>query len=297
MMGRSLALLCLLTGLWAGPVPADPAAALAALERCLGGQPTGAISCPPLAGHLDEALKDAIQPAPAEAMEPAQWRDLQAALASFRAPAPRHRLDFDALAVILDETLIPLEEEPGWWQRFLLWLNQWLGQGERTEASWLAEWLEQWDVPEGLIKGVLYGAMALVILLMFYVLGSAVASVRLPRRGPRQPETAGDPAPASTIPDWRQLGELPMARLPAAALQFALGRLTEQGLLPRDPSLTNGQQARLLSQADPALGGDFRKLVRWAEDSVYGGREPPASAREPLLALAAGLGQVETPRE
>lgn len=180
--------------------------------------------------------------------------------------------------------------------RMLHWLRDRLEQGETQDApDWMVKFFEDIDAAqlEEIAGWILYGTMALLLILLAAIVINEVRAVnRLRRPADWHPHarkiaaTGNRERPVHSLDDVRRL---PAAQQPPALLRLAIRALALKQYLPVDDSLTNAEMADMLLTAHPQQAGAFRKLCEIAESVLYGGRRVEASTLEQAMLLTRKL--------
>ncbi len=301
--------LCAFVSLWVAfttALPLEAADPKAQLEACIeefSGAPQGAeeerpivlsASCPGLSSAFERApVKPLLDQGLGPTTSLSQLRDLHALLTAYEAPYKvTNVFDYDGLQDLLARTLIEASSpNPSWWQRFLAWLSHVLEQPRSGENPWLVDFLKRLVPLEWLIRWLLLGAMILIVVLALMVIVNELRHAKLTswwkkRRRDRIRTTDQGTSPRPRTWTWEEVVALPPGRQPGALLRFIIHRLVQQGLLPNNFSLTNGELLARLYVVDQQRAGHFRTLVLGAEPVLYGNRPPEHAHLEGLVHAA-----------
>ncbi len=188
----------------------------------------------------------------------------------------RAAIGSDTLASVLESLRKPPapEHELSWYQRFERWLRELLDRkaSQSSNDSWLSRWLQEHSLPETVRWGLIYGSMALVILLG---LGIVINEVRTAARGRRR-KSAAAAANAADVPvELRSAGLDPEAGgdRPSALLRLLIATLVKTGRLNSAQSLTNRELAKRARFDDSTQRESFQQIAQLAEREIFSGQD------------------------
>jgi hypothetical protein len=197
------------------------------------------------------------------------------------------------------ETLTPVlaslrEQEPErpltWFERFKRWLGTLLERQSNDPDNWLSRWLDEVDVSAALVRTVLMGLIALIVVLAIAIVFNElrVAGLLRGRRGRRDAAVdatvAGPAAGAAT-----DLEMLSADRKAPLLLRMLVTTLVQSGRLRTERSLTYRELCIRATFDDNEQREVFRRVAALAERTVYGGGAVPAEEVEPVVAEARAL--------
>ena len=207
------------------------------------------------------------------------------------------RLDYDGLGQLLKNTYVATPEpKKSWWDHFIEWLAQFLPETKKEDTQWLFDLLKALAPPEWVAAILLYGMMALIILIAVGVIVNEWRHYERARRRHRQRRAGGDenaPASVSGFLSLESVLKLPPEARGAAILRISIDSLMETGSLPSDKSYTNREYATYLSRLDSDKATTFAGLSAMAETALYGGRQLQDNDIQKMLAAARDI--VEKP--
>ena len=172
-------------------------------------------------------------------------------------------------------------EAPGLWQRFKQWLKDNYGtQDEDTNIDWLLELLDGFSVPDWLYKTILYGSIALVIIMAIVIVAN---EFRHYKRYKDRDNNLSDDDTLSDIHSlrklsWDEVQALPLQQKTSALLQYLIQQCIDRQWLPNNNSFTNREFYQRLKKLDADKASQFNQVVNAAEQAIYG--KHPLSADE-----------------
>jgi len=198
-------------------------------------------------------------------------------------------VDVDALPAALDSLRELSAERPlTMLDRFERWLRALLDrqQSASESESWLSRWLRDVSISETIAKGIVYGTVALVVLLALGVLVNElrVAGLLRWRRGAQEEaKVAAQPDRAAGIETPSSPDGVP------TLLRMLVSTLVRSGRLRRERSLTHRELGVQAAFDDAQQRECFQRLAALAERAVYGTGELPVGEVEPVVAAARAL--------
>ncbi len=288
--------------------PASAATDLpASLEACLASaQQTSGMNAPPRPLTLPDSCPrlwvdlsrhpatDLLDQDLGEQTSLSQLEDLQSLINSYNTSSRSGaRFDFDGLPALLEDTLVD-PEKPGWWERFIEWLNEKLSNNSGGGDSWLAKFLERLSLSPSFIKWFERGTLILITLLVMLLVGNELRHSSITQWLRRKRVVAVEiadapPSVAATAMPWEQIMALPPGRLPIELLKSVIHHLVEKGLLPENRSLTNRELLGRLRQSDQGRAEHFAAVVGGAESALYGDRSPEQAQLGGIIRAAEAL--------
>ncbi|GFE88560.1 hypothetical protein GCM10011488_35140 [Steroidobacter agaridevorans] len=190
---------------------------------------------------------------------------------------PEHAtIGSDTLAPVLESLREPpvAEQSLSWYQRLERWLREILDRkpSNSSNDSWLSRWLKEYSLPDTVRWGLIYGSMALMVLL---ALGIVINEVRTAARGRRR-KSAAKAANAADVPfDSRSAGtglDAGGERL-SALLRLLIATLVDTGRLQGAQSLTHRELAKRARFDDSTQRESFQKIAQLAERETFSGKE------------------------
>jgi len=240
--------------------------------------------CPALLRQLQSDSWPLTEPELDEEITPAQLRFLQRAR---QLDGGAVSLDRPGLAALLKEVQQP-EARDGrsqWWKALHDWLDQLKSGDYEAEYRWLRRLLEAITPSEAVARGLMYGSLALLVLMSLGLVGvemyhagwlARFSGGRRARRQAAHPETHRRPG---ALPAEAEVAPLPPRRQLAALLDAVIDALAARRLIPADTTLTHRQLLRAATgQSVPVLA--LQQLVETAEPVLYGRQQ----ASQQLLA-------------
>lgn len=202
----------------------------------------------------------------------------------------RETISVDTLAPVLDSLRKPPvpEQSLSWYERLKRWLRDIFEQQESQSGkqdSWLSRWLDEHELPKTVRQVLLYGAVALVVLL---ALGIVINEVRTAARGRRRRSaaTAGDEADALGTMRTAELEPKVSGEQPSALLRLLIATLVKTGRLQGAQSLTHRELTKRARFDDSSQRESFQKIAQLAEHEVFSGQD--VASDELGAALQAG---------
>lgn len=247
-------------------------------------------SCPEQAAAL---LEHAWAPLLARDEDNLLLADLSGLHQSFQSYAgqpPPSAVDPGILPGVLAELEKAPEPQPSWWELAWRRLLRWLSDNEREDSPWF----EKIFVGESVTKTILYGSIALLVLL---ALGIVAMELRVGLAGRRSPVRSGwrDAGMlAQRPPGFEDLAGLPMREQPRLLLRLVLARLEAANILHLQASATH----RNITAAVRGLeqGEAVASISAAAERSTFGDWNPSADEitllREQGWKVCHALGEV-----
>jgi hypothetical protein len=232
-------------------------------------------TCPDIRVALEElGLTDLVSENQLSTLSRDGLHSISALVARYEQPPEREAIGSDALAPVLDSLRKPPvpEQSLSWYERFKRWLHEIFEQKEARagQPSWLNRWLNEHPLPEVVRSALLYGSVALLLLL---AVGIIINEVRTAARGRRRKSAAaaaditGELTPAA-VADVEVGGERP-----SALLRLLIATLVKTGRLNGAQSLTHRELAKRARFDDSLQRESFQKVAQLAELEVFSGKE------------------------
>lgn len=193
----------------------------------------------------------------------------------YAGPEPVSVVDFSALGPVmatLDKT--PAQPVP-WWERMVRWVYEWL----RGEEQFDAGWLKNISISATVAKFLLYGSLALIVLLALGVIATELRHLRLRRRA-QNSRWDDEQLDEIALLGFDQLESAPLRDQPGLLLGIILSRLEAIGALRLRASFTHRDitTAVISMEQGEAVGS----ISRAAERATFGDWHP---AREDMTQL------------
>jgi hypothetical protein len=183
---------------------------------------------------------------------------------------PRTSVDMTVLRGVLAELERPPEPAPSWWELAWRRLLQWLRDHEQDESRWF----ENIAIGESLANTLLYGSIALLVIL---ALGIVAVELRHGLAGRRGAVRSGwhDLGPqAAAPPDFEDLASLPLREQPRMLLRIVLARLEAADVLRLRSSATHRHITAAVSGLQQAEA--IALISAAAERAIFGNWHPTA---------------------
>jgi hypothetical protein len=251
--------------------------------------------CPQFAAELaTHPLGQLIEDNTLEDFSVEQLQNLRGLIDGYKSPQPgTAQLDFANLDTLL-ETILVTQASPkeSWWERFKLWLKKHFLPQDSAEDDWLIDFLNAYSLPDWLAEILWRVVMALTVGMGILVVVNELrhAGIRRWLRG--KPAglfggiKAAGPQHVPALSGWNALAALWGRDKLVALLRLMISALIEAGRLPDNKSCTNREFLQHLRCTDPLRAGVFEKVLLYAEECVYGGRQVE---NETIDALAQAL--------
>jgi hypothetical protein len=253
------------------------------IEECVGALEPDVIgleqieeTCPDLRLALEElGITDLVSETQLSLLSRDGLRSLLKLAAHYEQEPEHAAIGSDTLAPVLDSLRQPPvpEQSLSWFQRFERWLRELLDRkaAQSGNDSWLSRWLEEHSLPETVRWALIYGSMALVVLLG---VGIVINEVRTATRGRRRKSTA-------TVDVTNASSELRLAGSdvevggdqPSALLRSLIATLVRTGRLHGAHSLTYRELAKRARFDDSSQRESFQKIAQLAELEMFSGQE------------------------
>jgi hypothetical protein len=145
-------------------------------------------------------------------------------------------------------------------------------EAQSSKDSWLSRWWNEHELPEVVRQILVYGAVAIVILL---ALGIVINEVRTAARGRRRQSIAtdGDSADVSGTMQPAELHSKVIGEQPSALLRLLIATLVKTGRLSSAQSLTHRELTKTARFDDPSQRESFQKIAQLAEREVFSGQD------------------------
>lgn len=233
-------------------------------------------TCPDIRVALEElGLTDLVSENQLSVLSRDGLRSLRKLAVRYEQEPEHAAIGSDTLAPVLDSLRKPPvpEQELSWYERFERWLRELLDRkaAKSGNDSWLSRWLQEHSLPETVRWGLVYGAMALVVLLG---LGIVINEVRTAARGRRRRAAVTD-ANADVPGVLRSAGFDGEAggERPSALLRLLIATLVKTGRLNGAQSLTHHELARRARFDDSTQRESFQKIAQLAEREIFSGKD------------------------
>ncbi len=159
-----------------------------------------------------------------------------------------------------------------WLQRLKQWLRSVFDRPQQASDPWLGRWLQQRTISEKVRDGIVYGLIALVIVLAIVVVFNEARAAGLLRRGGRHdsraPASAANPEPARL--SLADLDSLTLEQRPSLLLRLLVSALVKAGRLRADKSLTHRELMQRANFDVPGQREDFQRVAVLGERLLYG---------------------------
>ena len=199
--------------------------------------------------------------------------------------------DVAALGPILDSLRAQEPERPlTWFERFKRWLRSMVDRPERDTDNWLSRWLDKTEVTEVVATTILYGVLALILVLTIVVIvnelrAAGVFRKRLVIEGEGIAAGTATSADDATV----DVDSLPADRKASMLLRMLVTTLLQSGRLRTERSLTHRELCARANFDDAGQRESFRRVAALAERTVYGSSEVTAAEIEPIVTAARAL--------
>jgi hypothetical protein len=191
-------------------------------------------------------------------------------------PPERETIGVDTLAPVLDSLRKPPvpEQALSWYERLKRWFRE-IFENKQSQAgkdSWLSRWWDQHELPEVVRQVLIYGAVALVVLLALAIIINEVRTAARGRR--RRPESSS--VDGADVPGKLRAAELERqvrGEQPSALLRLLIATLVKTGRLNAAQGLTHRELTKRARFDDPAQRDSFQKVAQLAEREVFSGKD------------------------
>ncbi len=201
---------------------------------------------------------------------------LRALVSRYENEPERATIGVDTLAPVLDSLRKPPvpEQSLSWYEKFKRWLRQIFDQNQPQSGkdSWLSRWLDEHPLPELVRLGLIYGSVALVVLLG---VGIVINEVRTALQG-RRPRSASAAANAADVPGMHGSAAADVdvsGDRPSTLLRMLIATLVRTGRLHDAQSLTHRELTKRARFDDSTQRESFQQIAQLAEREVFGGKE------------------------
>jgi hypothetical protein len=190
-----------------------------------------------------------------------------ASAASARAPDVRR---LQSVLVELGST----SSETGW-SRFKSWLRSMLERRDQsTDEGWFTRMVSHVGVSQSLIRIVIYGALAGVVLLAGVIIANEARAAGLLSRRDTARRSSGDAtADGGSSATWGDVEQAPTEDKPRLLLELIVRRLSDGGLLPPAGALTVRELTRAARLPDAGDRSRLRAVALAAERVRYSVRD------------------------
>jgi hypothetical protein len=250
-------------------------------------------TCPGIRVALEQlGITDLVADNQLSAMSFDQLKGIRALLHRYENEPERAAIAVDTLAPVLESLRKPPvpEQSLSWFERFKRWLRE-IFERQQTQSgdeSWLGRWLDEHPLPELVRWGLIYGSIALVVLL---ALGIIINEVRTAARGRRHKSAAA----AAGAVDLRGVEGLAAwdsdvaGDRPSALLRMLIATLVATGRLNGAHSLTHRELTKRARFDDPTQRESFQKVAQLAEREVFSGQDVTSSDASEALHVGRNL--------
>jgi hypothetical protein len=247
-------------------------------------------ACPGLMQALQEAgYLPLLSTAERDAMDVYGLSDLLTVDDWYREREGRE-VDASTLAPIL-ESLRAQEPEraPSLLERLQRWLRSLFERQQQGDKdNWLSRWFDELDVSEKIVRSILLGAIALLLIMVIGVIYNELRAAGLLRQRPVVQDDAVKAA-SSASGDAADLDALSADRKASMLLRMLVATLVRSGRLRTERGLTYRELSARATFDDAQQRESFKRVASLAERTVYGGRELTADEVEPVVAIARAL--------
>jgi len=201
---------------------------------------------------------------------------LRALASRYEKEPERAAIAVDTVAPVLDSLRKPPvpEQSLSWYEKFKRWLREVLDrqQPQPGKESWLSRWLDEHPLPEVVRSVLIYGSVALVVLLGVAIVINEIRTAlhgRRPRSASATASAADAPGGMGSVePDLETAGERP-----SALLRMLIATLVRTGRLSGAQSLTNRELTKRARFDDSSQRESFQHIAQLAEREVFGGKQ------------------------
>lgn len=198
-------------------------------------------------------------------------RSLQTLVQRYEQPPDTGEMQADSLRSVLDSLEQPaqIEESLSWFERLKRWLRSKIGEQTPAE-SWLDRWFDEHSLSDEARTTLVYGAMALVVILAIVIV---INEARAARKGGRKSKrvSAQQAALASMTDDRIDIDHAAPGDRPSLLLRMLIATLVETGRLQAERSLTHRELTTRARFDDADQRDSFHRVAELAERVVYGG--------------------------
>lgn len=234
-------------------------------------------TCPDIRAALEElGLTDLVSENQLSLLSRDGLHSLSALVTRYEQVPERETIGVDTLAPVLDSLRKPPvpEQALSWVERFKRWLREVFDKKESRSGndSWLSRWLDEHPLPEVVRDILLYGSVALLVLL---ALGIVINEVRTARRGRRR-KSASTSADAADVAVTMRPAALDLefgGERPSALLRMLIATLVKTGRLNGAQSLTHRELSKRARFDDSSQRESFQKIAQLAEREVFSGED------------------------
>jgi hypothetical protein len=235
-------------------------------------------TCPNIRVALEElGLTDLVSDNQLSVLNRDGLDSLLALVGRYENEPERAAIGTESLAPVLDSLRKPpvVEKSPSWFERFKRWLRELLEKKQSESGadtgSWLSRWLDEHPLPEIVRWGLIYGSIALVVLL---AAGIVINEVRVAVRGPHRKSALGTasvdlPGAAGAV----ALDLDPRGERPSALLRMLIATLVKTGRLNGAQSLTHRELTNRARFDDAVQRESFQTIAQLAEREVFSGQD------------------------
>lgn len=238
--------------------------------------------CPQFAAELaTHPLGQLIEDNTLEDFSVEQLHNLRRLIEAYKNPQlDTAQLDFANLDTLL-ETILVTQASPkeSWWERFKAWLKERFVPQDSAEEDWLIKFLKTYSLPDWLAEILWRVVIVLIVGMGILVVVNELRHAGIRRWLRSRPAgmfsrvKAARRQPVSALSGWNTLATLWGREKLIALLRVMIAALIEAGRLPDNKSCTNREFLKHLRRTDTLQAGAFEKVLLYAEDCVYGGRQ------------------------
>jgi hypothetical protein len=243
--------------------------------------------CPGIRVALEELqITDLVSDSQLSVMGLDQLEGMSALVDRYQGEPERAAIGVDTLDPVLESLRKPpvAEQSLSWFERLRRWLREIFEkqQAQSGDDSWLSRWLDEHPLPELVRWGLIYGSIALVVLLALAIIINEIRTATRGRRHKSETEAAGavDPrgmtGPAAL--DIDVVGDRP-----SALFRMLIATLVKTGRLNGAHSLTHRELAKRARFDDATQRESFQRVAQLAEREVFSGQDIASDASSEVL--------------
>ena len=235
-------------------------------------------TCPDIRVALEDlGLTDLVSDNQLSVLNRDGLESLRALVSRYENEPEREAVGTGSLAPVLDSLRKPpvVEKSPSWFERFQRWLRELLekkqSQSDADTGSWLSRWLDEHPLPELVRWGLIYGSLALVVLLALTIVTN---EVRVAVRGRHRKSALG--TMSADVPGAAGFASLDLdlrGERPSALLRMLIATLVKTGRLNGAQSLTHRELTNRARFDDSTQRESFQKIAQLAEREIFSGQD------------------------
>ena len=247
--------------------------------------------CPGIRVALEELqITDLVSDSQLSVMGLDQLEGMSALVERYQNEPERAAIGVDTLDPVLESLRKPpvAEQSLSWFERFRRWLREIFEKqpAQSGDDSWLSRWLDEHPLPELVRWGLIYGSIALVVLLALAIIINEVRTATRGRRHKSEMQAAGALAPRGrTGPAALDV----VGDRPSALLRMLIATLVKTGRLNGAHSLTHRELAKRARFDDSTQRESFQKVAQLAEREVFSGQDIASDAASEVLDVGRNL--------